>query len=40
MEKMIVVDAGDAILVCPMNREQEVRDMVHRLEQEEMTDYL
>jgi mannose-1-phosphate guanylyltransferase len=37
---VIVVDAGDAILVCPMNREQEVRDMVHRLEREELSDYL
>jgi mannose-1-phosphate guanylyltransferase len=40
MEDVIVVDAGDAILVCPMSREQEVRDMVHRLEREEMGNYL
>lgn len=40
LDNVIVVDAGDAILVCPMAREQEVRDMVHRLEREEMGDYL
>lgn len=40
LEDMIVVDAGDAILVCPMEREQEVRDMVQRLEREDMKDYL
>ena len=40
LENMIVVDAGDAVLVCPINREQEVRDMVHRLERGEMGDYL
>jgi hypothetical protein len=37
---MIVVDAGDAILVCPMDREQDVRDMVHELEHRELDEYL
>jgi len=40
LQDMIVVDAGDAILVCPMEREQEVRDMVQRLEREDRRDYL
>jgi mannose-1-phosphate guanylyltransferase len=40
LDGMIVVDAGDAILVCPMDREQEVRHMVHRLEHEELDEYL
>jgi mannose-1-phosphate guanylyltransferase len=40
LENVIVVDAGDAILVCPMKHEQEVRDMVHHLEHEGMSDYL
>jgi mannose-1-phosphate guanylyltransferase len=40
LEDMIVVDAGDAVLVCPMKREQEVRDIVHRLDREGMNDYL
>jgi mannose-1-phosphate guanylyltransferase len=40
LEDVIVVDAGDAILVCPMKHEQEVRDMVHRLQREGMSDYL
>lgn len=40
LEDMIVVDAGDAILICPMNREQEVRDLVHGLEREDMKEYL
>lgn len=40
VEDMVVVDAGDAVLVCPMEREQEVRDLVHRLERNEMDEYL
>ncbi len=40
LNDMIVVDAGDAILVCPMEHEQEVRDLVHLLEREDMKDYL
>ncbi|MGD2176546.1 MAG: mannose-1-phosphate guanylyltransferase [Anaerolineae bacterium] len=40
LEGMIVVDAADAILVCPMDREQDVRDMVHYLEDEEWDEYL
>jgi len=40
LEDMVIVDAGDAVLVCPMGREQDVRDLVHRLEREEMNEYL
>ncbi len=40
VENMVIVDAGDAILVCPIEREQEVRDLVRRLEQEELNQYL
>jgi mannose-1-phosphate guanylyltransferase len=40
LEGMIVVDAGDAILVCAMDREQDVRDMVHHLERQELDEYL
>jgi mannose-1-phosphate guanylyltransferase len=40
LEGLIVVDAGDAILVCPMDREQDVRDMVHYLEHEGLDEFL
>lgn len=40
LRDMIVVDAGDAVLVCPMDREQEVRDLVRYLEREDLQDYL
>ena len=40
LEDMVIVDAGDAVLVCPMEREQEVRDLVRLLERKEMHEYL
>jgi len=40
LQDMVIVDAGDAVLVCPLGREQDVRDLVHRLEREEMNEYL
>lgn len=40
VEDMVIVDAGDAVLVCSMQREQEVRGLVHRLEREELEQYL
>jgi mannose-1-phosphate guanylyltransferase len=40
LDRMIVVDAGDALLVCPRDREQDVRDLVRRLEKEELDEYL
>lgn len=32
MENMIIVDAGDALLICPKERAQEVRNIVERLQ--------
>jgi hypothetical protein len=40
LEDVVIVDSGDAVLVCPMDREQEVRELVHRLESEELDQYL
>lgn len=40
LKDVVVVDAGDAVLVCPMDREQEVRDLVNRLKHEGMDEYL
>ncbi len=31
VENMIVVDAGDAVLICPKNRAQQVKDIVEKL---------
>jgi len=40
LDGMVIVDTDDAVLVCSMEREQEVRDLVHRLEREGMNGYL
>ena len=40
LRDMIVVDAGDAVLVCPMDREQDVRGLVRHLEAESLKNYL
>ncbi|RQW85601.1 MAG: mannose-1-phosphate guanylyltransferase [Geobacter sp.] len=37
---LIVVDSGDALLVCPRERAQEVRKVVDELERRGLTDYL
>lgn len=37
---LIVVDSGDALLVCPRDRAQEVRKVVDELEREGLTEYL
>jgi mannose-1-phosphate guanylyltransferase len=34
LEGMVVVETGDAVLVCPQEREQEVREIVHRLREQ------
>jgi hypothetical protein len=34
MENLIVVDTGDALLICPADRAQEVKAVVQRLERE------
>jgi mannose-1-phosphate guanylyltransferase len=40
VEGMVIVDTEDALLVCPREREQEVREIVRRLEDEERGEYL
>jgi mannose-1-phosphate guanylyltransferase len=40
LERMVVVDTDDALLICPRGREQEVRDIVRRLEREGRWEYL
>ena len=31
LEDMIIVDTDDALLICPVDREQDVREMVRQL---------
>jgi len=40
LEDMVIVDTEDALLVCPRDREQEVRAIVRQLQQENRTDYI
>ena len=40
LENMVIVDSGDAVLICPAGREQEVRDLVRLLQRREMNQYL
>jgi mannose-1-phosphate guanylyltransferase len=40
LEKFVVVDTPDALLVCPKDRAQDVRDVVNRLEEDGLQDYL
>jgi mannose-1-phosphate guanylyltransferase len=40
VEDLIIVDTEDALLVCPKEREQDVREMVRLLEREERGEYL
>ncbi len=40
LEDMIVVDTDDALLVCPREREQEVRELVRLLEEDERSELL
>jgi mannose-1-phosphate guanylyltransferase len=40
LEGMVIVDTEDALLVCPSEREQEVRAIVRRLEEEKRGEYL
>jgi mannose-1-phosphate guanylyltransferase len=37
---MIVVDTEDALLVCPRDRAQEVRDLVNKLKESNKEEYL
>jgi len=34
LEEVIIIDTEDALLICPMDREQEVREIVRQLEKE------
>lgn len=40
VEDLIIVDTGDAVLVCPRDRAQDVRAIVDRLKRENRTDVL
>jgi mannose-1-phosphate guanylyltransferase len=40
VEGLVIVDTADALLVCPKEREQEVRAMVRLLRHEERNEYL
>ena len=40
LEGMVVVDTEDALLICPQDREQEVREVVKRLTEEGYPDWL
>jgi mannose-1-phosphate guanylyltransferase len=40
LEGMVIVDTEDALLVCPKEREQEVREIVRLLERENKQQYL
>jgi mannose-1-phosphate guanylyltransferase len=40
LEDVIVVETEDAVLVCPLDRQQEVRDLVTRLKEQERKDLL
>lgn len=40
LENMIIVDTPDALLLCPKERAQEVKDIVERLQQEDLDEYI
>jgi mannose-1-phosphate guanylyltransferase len=40
LKNMVIVDTDDAILICPKNRSQEVREIVSKLEKEGKEQYL
>jgi len=40
LEGMVIVDTEDALLICPREREQEVRAIVRHLERENQREYL
>jgi len=40
LEGLVIVDTEDALLICTREREQEVKEIVRRLEEEGMGDYL
>jgi mannose-1-phosphate guanylyltransferase len=40
LEDMVVVDTGDALLICPRSRAQEVKQLVDQLKQLGLSNYL
>jgi mannose-1-phosphate guanylyltransferase len=40
VENLIVIETGDAILICPLDRSQEVKDMVDALKAKGRNEYL
>jgi mannose-1-phosphate guanylyltransferase len=40
MKDVVVVDAGDAVLVVPKGRSQDVRQVVEALKQRKLAQYL
>lgn len=40
LEDILIIDAGDAILVCPMGRDQDIKKLVELMENRGMEEYL
>jgi mannose-1-phosphate guanylyltransferase len=40
LEGFVVVDTSDAVLICPKDKAQAVRDVVQRLQEEDLEEYL
>jgi mannose-1-phosphate guanylyltransferase len=40
LEDMVVIDAGDALLICPMERDQEIKKLIELMEEQGMGEYL
>jgi mannose-1-phosphate guanylyltransferase len=40
LKDMVIVDTDDAVLICPKNREQEVRGIVKKLGEKHMREWL
>jgi len=40
LEGFVVVDTPDALLICPKDRAEAVRDLVERLKEDDLTEYL
>ncbi|MEM4714427.1 MAG: mannose-1-phosphate guanylyltransferase, partial [Candidatus Nanoarchaeia archaeon] len=40
LENMVVVDTDDAVLICPLDQAQKVKELVKKLKEEGKKDYL
>jgi mannose-1-phosphate guanylyltransferase len=40
MKDLVVIDSGNALLICPKDEAQKVKEIVNRLKQANLTDYL